>query len=176
MTQAPLEDVLAEEFRTIYAAIRSNPADAEAKLAALKARLTSLEFTSYEAKVLRDQARESITNLEAQLAWSRFTLPELEAKLRANPDDMATLTMYERKATDAVFAQAFTDPVAARKTTADVKAVLESIRPTGDAAKAALARARSWSSTPEFLAQASRPLRPGTSKSTSRPTPTTSWR
>ena len=179
-----LEDVLMDEFRTVYAAIQSDPVTAEAKLAALKSRLPSLGVGRPATQLPRDQApgpmlapapmmpprtstrelrkmaRESITALEERIARSRFTLPDLEAKLRANPDDTGLIRMYEEKAADAVLAQTFTDPSAASKTIDAVKAVLETVKPATDSAKTALAQARASFTLPEHMASVRRPRAP----------------
>jgi len=131
-----LEDVLAEEFRAVYAVIQSRPADAQAKLAALKARLPSLKLTSAEGKVLRDQARESIATLEAQIESSRLTPAELESRFRANPDDIRALRMYVSKiSTEINIKSNAGDKAAADRKFAEIRALLATVKPTSDASR-----------------------------------------
>jgi thiol-disulfide isomerase/thioredoxin len=123
-----LNTFFSERFRAIATVLSSDAAAAEKKLAELKNELATIKPTTDDGRTLMTRAKLAIDYYQGQVELSRVSLAELEVKLKAHPDDTATLTRYASKARTEIGEKVYSDTAAAEAEIAAVRGVLTGLR------------------------------------------------
>lgn len=127
-----LNEFMTKSLMDVFASLPANPDDADKKIDAMQTILESLTPDSADAKQLLTRAKAAVPFYREQVALSRTTLAELEAKVTASPNDAQLATRYVRKLTDEVNRLTGSDPEAAEKALAAGRDFLKSIKAKGN--------------------------------------------
>jgi thiol-disulfide isomerase/thioredoxin len=119
-----------ENISGILAVARTDPAQAEQRLSAMKEIVKKAKPATADGKTQLTQAERVISTIGDQLALGKVTLAELEAKLDANPQDMESLRRYLQKAMGEMGALARAAPDKAEAMLAAVRGRVEKAQAT----------------------------------------------
>ncbi len=138
-----LEKWVGPQFQKIVGALQSDPDLAETQADALAAAVAGLKIEDPKSKRLVDQVNNALDRVHERAALSRITIEELQQKLEASPDEK-TVRQYVAKVTQSLQALTDSDPSAAEKQLADVRAYLAALaaKSTSDEVKQAVERAQ----------------------------------
>jgi len=124
----------------IRSLIATDPDKAEEQLGEMKELIGSLEPETATGKNLVGRAKQVIQFYKQQVELGRVTLEELAGKLKENPDDTKSISMYGSKVRAAVSPLTRTEPDKAEEILNDAKELLTTTKETAeqDATKKAI--------------------------------------
>ncbi|MFO0960559.1 MAG: redoxin family protein [Isosphaeraceae bacterium] len=128
-----------EKFTAISRKMAADADEAEKLLGDMKAVLNGLEPQTEEGKKLLARGKTSLSFYSERIELARAKLADLEAKVKASPDDAAAINKYVSKLREELAAKMRTDAAAATEQMAKAREFLGSLRKTakGEASKSA---------------------------------------
>jgi len=120
---------MATTFPPLVMLGNSNPDEAQKRVDAARRFLDSLQPTQDEAKKMLARARWTLGFWEQGIRLARTPRAELEAKLKARPDDAATVSRYVQKVRAEVLPLVYSATDRAEQSLKSAKAFLDALRP-----------------------------------------------
>lgn len=109
-----LNKFFGEKFGAIAALMNKDADGAQKKLDELKAQVEKFEPKAADSQRLLMSAKQALTFYQGQIEVAKTPLAEIEAKIKANPDDAETLLKYVRKLSGEINAKSDEDAEAAQ--------------------------------------------------------------
>ncbi len=119
-----LNAFIVDNLRAVSGMLRTNPTGAEKKLAEFQKSLDGLAPKADDAKQMLDRAKNALKFYHEQLELAKSTLGELQEKVKAAPDDVATINRYISKLTTEMQVLARSDAAEANKQIASAREFL----------------------------------------------------
>jgi thiol-disulfide isomerase/thioredoxin len=116
-------------FRPLMAAVKSDPDEAQKRVDAMRKFVSSLQPTQDEPKRMLVGAKWALGSWEQGIRLARTSRAELEAALKARPDDAATLSRYVQKVRAEVLPLIYTTADRAEGSLKSAKTFLDGLRP-----------------------------------------------
>lgn len=126
-----MDAYMGTKIREISVLVRTNPDEALKKVEELIALLATIEPSEEDAKQLLGQAQAVANSMKDQIALQKMPLEELVAKLKENPGDVRTLSLYGQKVMQTIGPLARSQPEEAEAKLKEARELLAKISESG---------------------------------------------
>lgn len=126
--QKSFNEFMTRSLQSIYSVLQTDVDQAEKRLQAFTKVINGLEAQTDDGKRNVTRAKSTVQSLKDTIELQRTTLADLEAQVEANPQDLAVVNRYFRKATGELASLARTQPDKAAEILNLLKARLEKIQ------------------------------------------------